>query len=136
MIEEIRDGTAQHMRLIQVIGVGAAVGALAGAGIFFAPNEPYPLEIFLASTLRVSLVALVTALTLREKCSWLKGLGYGLLYGLVTGVIVFLSKGGIKSMDAPFVIPSALITGAIVGVLIARYGFHSKEQAEDGRAPE
>ncbi len=121
------------MRLIRVLGIGAALGALAGVGIILEPNEPYPLEILLASTLRVSLVGLVTALTLREKSTWLKGLGYGMLYGLVTGVIVFLAKGGIRSMDAPFVIPSALITGAIAGVLVARYGFQSKEQTVDGR---
>lgn len=82
------------MRLIPVLGIGAGLGALAGVGIIFEPNEPYPLEIFLASTLRVSLVSLVTALTLREKSSWLKGMGYGMLFGLVTGGIVFLSKGG------------------------------------------
>ncbi len=121
------------MRLTRVLGIGAGLGALAGAGIFFEPNEPYPLEIFLAATLNASFVGLVTALTLREKSTWLKGMGYGMLYGLVTGVIVFLAKGGIRSMDAPFVIPSDLITGAIAGVLVAKYGFHSKEQTMDGR---
>ncbi len=54
------------MRLGLILGMGAFVGAVAALGILFEPNEPYPLEIIIASTLNVSLVGLVTALTLRE----------------------------------------------------------------------
>ena len=115
-----------RLRLRLVLGMGAFVGAVASLGILFEPTEPYPVEIIIASTLRVSLVALVTCLTLERSSSWLKGLGYGALYGLATGLIVFMAKGGFRSMDAPYVVPSALVTGAIVGGLVARLGFKSE----------
>ena len=109
-----------------VIFIGAAIGAVTGLSIFFSPGEPYPLEIFVASTLRVALVGLLTGLTLKEKGSWLRGLGYGLLFAFLTGLVVFLAKGGFKSMDAPYVVPSALVTGSITGLLVTRFGFRKQ----------
>lgn len=113
-----------RLNVAAVLLVGLAVGALAGVSIFFVPREPYQVEIFLASTLRVMLVALLTGLSMRRR-SWRQGLCYGLLYGFVTGLVVFLAKGGFQSMDAPYVVPSGMVSGAITGLLVARFGFRT-----------
>lgn len=113
------------MRLTVVLIIGAAVGALDGMGIFWAPGEPYKVEIFLAAILKGVLVSLLIALTLRMRKPWWQGVGYGLLYGVAFALVVFLAKGGFRSMDAPFVVPAGAIMGSLTGVLVARVGFRS-----------
>jgi len=44
--------------------VGAVIGALDGVGIFFARDEPFKIEIFVAAILKGILVALLTGLSL------------------------------------------------------------------------
>ena len=111
------------MNLTIVLLIGAAIGALDGVGIFFEPREPYKIEIFLAAILKGLLVSLITALSLKGRTPWSHGLGYGALYGLAFALVVFLAKGGFKSMDAPYVVPAGVVMGAIIGVLVARFGF-------------
>ncbi len=108
-----------------MLAIGVAVGVLDGAGIFFAPGEPYPVEIFVAATLKGVLVALLIGFTLRRGATWLRGAGIGLLYGFVFALVVFLTKGGLRSMDAPFVVPFGLFFGGVTGVLIAKFGLRS-----------
>jgi hypothetical protein len=40
------------MNLAIVLGTGAIIGAFDGVGIFFVPEEPYKVEIFLAAILK------------------------------------------------------------------------------------
>jgi hypothetical protein len=42
----------------------------------------------------------------------------GALYGLAFSLVIYLAKGGPKSGDAPYVIPSGIITGGLIGLLI------------------
>ena len=42
----------------------------------------------------------------------------GALYGLGFGLVIYLAKGGSKSGDAPYVIPSWIITGGLIGLFI------------------
>ena len=40
------------MNLILVLLIGAGIGALGAAGIFFEPREPYKVQMFIAGTLK------------------------------------------------------------------------------------
>jgi len=42
----------------------------------------------------------------------------GAIYGLVFSLVIYLAKGGPKSGDAPYVIPSGIITGGLIGLFI------------------
>jgi hypothetical protein len=42
----------------------------------------------------------------------------GALYGLGFSLVIYLSKGGPTSGDAPYVIPSGIITGGLIGLFI------------------
>jgi len=111
------------MRTPAVLLIGAVIGALDGVGIFFAPGEPYKVEIFCAAILKGVLVSVITALSLGKKRSWFRGAGFGLLYGCGIALVVFLAKGGFRSMDAPFVVPSGIVMGALTGILVTKFGF-------------
>jgi len=111
------------MNFIVVIATGGIVGLLLGASIFFDAREPYKLEITIASTIRNVLVALLTGYSLSVGSSWYAGVGWGLLYGFASGLVIFLSKGGFKSKDAPYVIPGTTLAGGLVGLIVVNYGF-------------
>ena len=91
--------------------------------VFFAPEEPYKVEIFLAAILKGLLVSVITGLSLSGYSRWWHGLGYGALYGLAFALVVFLAKGGLKSKDAPYVVPAGIATGGIIGVLAVNFAF-------------
>ena len=112
------------MNLIVVIIVSALIGGLLGALIFFEPKEPYKVEVVIASTIRNTLVGLLTAFSLTMNSSWISGVGYGLLYGLLSGLMVFFAQGGFKSKDVPYVIIlSTTITGGLTGLILVNYAF-------------
>lgn len=111
------------MNFMIVIATGGIIGLLLGASIFFEPKEPYKLEIMIASTIRNTLVALLTGYSLASQSSWYSGLGMGLLYGFAFGLVVFLAKGGFKSKDAPYVVPGAAVAGGLAGLIIVNYAF-------------
>ena len=111
------------MNLAVVLTTGLIVGLLIGGSIFFEPREPYKFEIFAASTIRSILVALLIGFSLTSRSSWYAGAGYGLLYGFVSGLMVFLAKGGFKSKDAPYVVLGASVAGIVLGLLIVNFGF-------------
>ena len=47
----------------------------------------------------------------------------GALYGLAFGLVIYLAKGGPKSGDAPYVIPSGIVTGGLIGLFIVMWRF-------------
>lgn len=111
------------MNLAIVLGIGVIIGALDGVGIFFVPEEPYKVEIFLAAILKGLLVSLLTGLSLNVQSLWWQGLGYGALYGFLLALMVFLAKGGFKKKDAPYVVPFGIVTGGIIGIIVVNLAF-------------
>ena len=101
--------------------IGALFGALGGAGIFFAPEEPYKWQILCAATLGGLLVALLTAFSVTASTRWWYAMVIGGFYGFAFALVVYLAKGGPKSGDAPYVIPSGVIRGAITGLLLVMW---------------
>ena len=106
-----------------VVLIGSVLGALGAAGIYFEPREPYKHQIIAAGTIRGTLVALLTGFSMSSESGWLTGLGLGMLYGALFGVVIYLAKGGSASRDAPFVIPVSGLTGALSGLLIVWLAF-------------
>lgn len=112
------------MNLLTTLIIGACVHALIGAGVFFAKEEPYKVQIFLATTLKGLLVALLIGYSLKERVSqgvW-AGVLYGFLYGLAFGVVVFLAKGA-DFKTTPHLLSGSVIQGIITGTLIALFAF-------------
>jgi hypothetical protein len=112
------------MSWLATLLIGFLVGAFDGIGIFFAPGERYKVEILLAATLKGILVSVITALTLStRRSSWLRAAGFGILYGFAFALVIFLAKGAFKSMDAPYVVPSGIVMGALTGILLWKFAF-------------
>jgi hypothetical protein len=109
------------MNLPIVILIGALLGGLSGASIFFEPREPYKWQIVCAATLKGVLIALLTGFSLAASARWSSAVAIGALYGLAFGVVIYLAKGGPKSGDAPYVIPSGIVTGALTGLFIVMW---------------
>jgi hypothetical protein len=97
------------MNILIALVIGALMGGLNGVGIFFEPREPYKIEILLAATLKGVLISLLTGFSLGPGSSWLRGAGFGMLYGFAFGLVIFLAKGAFKSKDAPYVVPMSLV---------------------------
>jgi hypothetical protein len=112
-----------RMNILIALLIGAFMGGLNGVGIFFEPSEPYKIEILLAATLKGVLISLLTGFSLGPGDSWLRGAGFGMLYGFAFGLVIFLAKGAFKSKDAPYVVPMSIVTGLITGVLLANFAF-------------
>ena len=106
------------MNFLTVILIGVVLGVLDGVGIFFEPKEPYKWQILCAATLKGVLVVLLTGFSLSASSRWWSAMVTGALYGLAFGLVIYLAKGGPKSGDAPYVIPSGIITGALIGLFI------------------
>ncbi len=113
------------MRMLNVVIIGAMFGFLDGVGIFFEPREPYKWQILGAAILKGVLVAMLTGFSLAVAMRWWMAAGVGALYGLAFSLVIYLAKGGPQSGDAPYVIPSGVITGAIIGITILRWGLLS-----------
>ena len=109
------------MSLPTVILIGAVLGGLEGATIFFEPKEPYKVQIVCAAMLGGVLVALLTAFTLTAHTQWWYAMVIGALYGFALALVVYLAKGGPKSGDAPYVIPSGIVRGGITGLLVVMW---------------
>jgi len=107
------------MNLVALLTIGAVLGAIDGAGIFFEPKEPYKWQILGAATLKGVLVALLTGSALSATTPWWSAMGVGALYGLAFSLVVYLAKGGGKSGDAPYVIPGGIVTGALIGLFLS-----------------
>jgi hypothetical protein len=106
------------MNFLAVVVTGAVFGFLDGVGIFFEPKEPYKWQILFAATLKGVLVALLTGFSLTATTRWWPAMVTGALYGLAFSLVIYLAKGGPKSGDAPYVIPSGIVTGGLIGLFI------------------
>jgi len=106
-----------------VVAVGAALGLLGSVGIYFDARVPGRHLIVIAGLLRGILVALITGLSMSAHSGCLEGLGWGTLYGALFGAMICLSKGAAALQHAVYIIPASVLTGALGGVLIARFAF-------------
>ena len=106
------------MNFLVVIIIGSVLGCLDGVGIFFEPKEPYKWQILFAATLKGVLVALLTGFSMAPTTRWWYAMAIGALYGLAFGLVIYLAKGGPKSGDAPYVIPSGVVTGGLIGLFV------------------
>jgi hypothetical protein len=106
------------MNFLAVVLIGAVFGAMDGVGIFFEPKEPYKWQILFAATLKGILVAFLTGFWLVATTRWWSAMVTGALYGFAFSLVIYLAKGGPKSGDAPYVIPSGIITGGLIGLFI------------------
>ena len=111
------------MRLFNVVLIGAVFGAMDGVGIFVEPREPYKWQILCAATLKGVLVALLTGFSLAATTRWWFAMGTGALYGCAFSLVIYLAKGGPQSGDAPYVIPSGIVTGGLIGLFIVMWAF-------------
>ena len=112
------------MNLIWVLGIGLIVGALTGSGIFFAAGEPNKAGTFVAVILRSLLVSLLVGFSLVNGGPWWLGALYGMVYGLATILVVYLAETGFKrDAHAPTLFASSLLSGMIIGLLVALLAF-------------
>ena len=104
--------------MLKVTGVGATLGFLGAVGIYFAPEEPYPGYITLAGTLSGVTIALLITTVVKHNSNLWQCLGWGAAMGLLSSATIFLAKGAWTSWDAPFVVPTCIVTGVILGPAI------------------
>lgn len=109
------------MNIGVVIVIGFIAGFLDGVGILFEPKEPYKIEILIAAMLKGVLVSVTTALSLSAQNTWIQAAGLGLIYGFAFALVIFLAKGGFKSKDAPYVVPSGIILGLLTGIAVWKF---------------
>ena len=123
--------------MLKVAAVGAALGFLGAVGIYFAPEEPYPGYITVAGTLSGVIIALLITTVVTRNSSLGQGVGWGGAMGLLASVTVFLAKGAWTSWDAPFVVPTGIVTGLILGPTIRWLRRRATQQADavDGATP-
>ena len=69
------------------------------------------------------MAGLLIGFSLNVNSPWLSGVGFGLLYGLTSGLMVFFARGGLESKDTPYVILGATITGGLTGLILVNYAF-------------
>ena len=107
-----------HELRIKIALAGAIVGFLETIGILWDPAEPYPWFIIAAGVLNGALVALLIVSFLKPGCRVAKALLVGGVVGFLMAMVAFLAKGGWVSMDAPYVVPSGIVTGVILGAVV------------------
>jgi hypothetical protein len=110
------------MNVATTLIIGAGCHAVIGAGVFFAPEEPHRAQVFIATTLKGLLVALLVAFTIQTSPRLMNGAVVGLLYGLLFGLVVFLAKGS-SLRTTPHLLGGSVLQGALTGTLIAAFAF-------------
>ncbi len=103
---------------LTIAAAGAALGFLGAVGIYFAPEEPYPDYITAAGTLSGAMLALLITTVVTGGSTVLRSMCCGAVLGLLVSSTVFLAKGGWTSWDAPFVVPTGIVTGVILGPVV------------------
>ncbi len=103
---------------LRIAVAGAIVGFLGAVGIYFAPDEPYKHFIVAAGTLSGVVLALLITVAVDARTPLLRTLLAGAGLGLLQSASLFLAKGGWLTWDAPFVIPTGIVSGLILAPLI------------------
>ena len=99
--------------------LGVVFAGILGTGIFFEPDEPMALQVYLATVLQGGLIGLFIGAVFRKSTSWLSTLfGSAILAGL-SGLTISLAKG---LEDAPFAIPFNVIQGLVIAAILKRWG--------------
>ncbi len=101
-----------------IVVAGAVVGFLGAVGIYFEPDEPYKHFIVAAGTLSGVVIALLIAAVIDAATPLLPTLLAGAGLGLLDSAALFLAKGGWFSADAPYVIPTGIVSGLILAPII------------------
>src|SRR6185437_16270324 len=83
----VRSEYSPTMNVPIVILIGALLGGLSGAGIFFEPKEPYKWQILCAATLKGVLIALLTGFSIAGTTRWWSAMIVGALYGFAFGLV-------------------------------------------------
>ena len=107
-----------HVVTAQIAVAGAVVGCLGAVGIYWAPDEPYKHWIVAAGTLDGIVVSLLMTVFIQGRSSIGAALLAGALCGLATATVVFLAKGGWSSGDAPYVLPTGVVEGLVLGMVV------------------
>ena len=55
----------------------------------------------------------LTGFSLAATTRWCLAMGTGALYGFTFSLVIYLAKGGPKSGDTPYMIPSGIVTGGL-----------------------
>ncbi len=111
------------MNLVIVVVIGAALGLLGAAGIYFDARVPNRHRIVIAGVIRGVLVALLTGFSMQWVEGWLAGVVFGLVYGGLMGLMLCLAKEQAPWAHAIYIIPVGAITGALSGLLILRLAY-------------
>ena len=101
---------------------GSIVGFLGVVGIYFAPEEPYKHFILGAGTLSGVVLALLISAVVGPTTPLLSTLLAGAGLGLLHSTTIFLAKGGWLSWDAPYVVPTGIVSGLILGPIVRALG--------------
>ncbi len=98
--------------------IGVVLAAVLGSGIFFVPEEPLKLQVYLATILQGGLIGLLIGAVFDKSTAWMSTLiGSAVLAGL-TGVAVSLAKG---FEDAPFAVPFNAVEGLVIAAILKRW---------------
>jgi len=106
--------------IMRIAIAGAVVGFLGAVGIYWAPDEPYKPWIVAAGAMNGIVTVLLMTVFIRDRSSIGAALLAGALCGLATAAVVFLAKGGWSSWDAPYVLPTGVVEGLILGMVVRR----------------
>ncbi len=98
---------------------GVVFALIFGVGIFFVPEEPLKVQIYIAMTLNAGLIGLMLATLLRGSDRWLVTLVIGAVLGGLMGVTVSLAKG---LADAPFAVPHNALEGLVIAAILKKWG--------------
>ena len=98
--------------------VGAILGLVGAIGVYFAPEEPYPGFITAAGALHGLTIALLVIVFVTRDSTLLSNIAWGALLSLLPSLTVFFAKRGWASWDAPFVVPTGVVNGAILGLVV------------------
>jgi hypothetical protein len=104
--------------LLSALAIGAALGLVSIAGIYFDPRVGGKFHVICAGTIRGSLVALLVASTIPAAGGWFTATVLGALYGAVIALMIVLSHGKGARGHAIYVIPPSVISGGLIGLLI------------------
>ena len=103
---------------VGIVIAGAVVGFLGAVGIYFDPDEPYKHFIVAAGTLSGVVLALLITALVDSTTAMLPALGAGAGLGLLLSASIYLAKGGWVTGDAPYVIPTVVVSGLILAPIV------------------